>query len=102
MDDNLMHTITISLQRSGDNVIGSATFTNGTTISTGTMTDTLALTNNTYTFDELAIGYNSAATLEYTLDNVSVLSTPAAAPEPASLGLLGVAGVGLLGRRRKM
>ena len=100
--DNVIFTI----NRSGTSVVTSMTVTDltnaGTFTFSGTDSTTTVPADTGYSFDEFLIGQNGGSAQDYRIDNVVVSNNATAAPEPASLGVLGVAGIGRLVRRRKM
>ena len=92
MSDANYHHFVLSLTRSGTGIAISLQKDSNAAI-TGTDASPTG-----FTFDEVALGVRSNAAMDLRFDNVQLAYT-AAAPEPASLGLL-ACGAGLLLRRR--
>jgi len=95
LTDALKHHFELSLTRSGTSMLlslqeDSNTILTGTDASPGTVG---------FTFNEVMFTARSNSISDYRLDNIEV-STTAAVPEPAGITTLGVAGIGLLARRR--
>jgi len=96
LNDNNVHTLTITLTRTDANTITNAFTLDGLPTLTGTDG-----TAPTFSFDEIALGLTSPTSgLDFHVDDVSVTYT-AAVPEPASASLVGVAVAGLFIRRRR-
>jgi hypothetical protein len=100
-DDNLrLITLTATLSADGTSLaLNNSIYSgNSTLLGSASGTDT-TLNDSTFTFNEVAIGFNGtlpAGGVDYRIDNVNVIYTPA--PEPACVGLLAM--IPLAVRRR--
>jgi hypothetical protein len=92
--DNLSHHFELTLTRSGSGMLVSLKQDSNTAISN---TDATPVG---FTFDEIALGLRSNAAMDTRWDNIQLEYIPAV-PEPASLTLAAIAGVGLLARRKR-
>ncbi|MGN6370592.1 MAG: PEP-CTERM sorting domain-containing protein [Phycisphaerae bacterium] len=98
--------ISLTIARSGNDINETLTITDLTNPATITIngtdntTKTTITTDTAYTFDKFLVGQNGGSAIDYHLDAVTLTSTTAA-PEPASLGVIGIGALALLKRRRR-